>query len=126
MRDRLIEQINQARKECATSKNCKKCSGYGKEGSGCISALIADFILADGWMRPPCRVGDTVYEVDSPEYGIIICKVTRVFYDSEEVVVNVIDGHGKGSEYYFDFDDFGKTVFLTREEAEAALKGGVE
>lgn len=73
-----------------------------------------------------CKVGDKLYEIDLPEYGVIVCKVTKVFYDSRNVVVNVIDGHGKGSEYYFDFDDFGKTVFLTREEAEQALKGGAE
>lgn len=61
-----------------------------------------------------------------PEYGIIVCKVTKVLYDSKGVIVNVIDGHGRGSEYYFEFDDFGKTVFLTREEAEAKLKEGVQ
>ena len=60
---------------------------------------------------------------------IVICLILWnivCILDSEEVIINVIDGHGKGSEYYFDFDDFGKTVFLTKEEAEAKLKEGVQ
>lgn len=38
------------------------------------------------------------------------------------VGVEVVEGHGKGSGYAFEAEDFGKSVFLTREEAEAALK----
>ena len=80
-------------------------------------------VPAENVIVPPCKVGDVVYEIDLPEYGIIVCEVTKVLCDSREVIVNVTDGHGKGSEYYFEFDDFGKTVFLTKEEAEEALKG---
>lgn len=77
----------------------------------------------------PCRVGDTVYEIDLPEYGVIGCKVRSVLLVpdllTKETVtaleVEVVEGHGMGSCYDFDLDDFGKTVFLTREEAEAAL-----
>ena len=89
-----------------------------------IWEFLADHLLDNGVVVPPCKVGDKVYEIDLPEYGVIVCKVTKVLCDSKVVVVNVIDGHGKGSEYYFDFDDFGKTVFTSREEAEARLKGG--
>lgn len=84
----------------------------------------------------PCKVGDTIYEIDLPEYGIIVSKVIWIDYyvgpaahvqgnemvAAESVSVEVIDGHGKGSCYTFEKGDFGKTVFLTREEAEAALK----
>lgn len=86
----------------------------------------------------PCKVGDTIYEIDLPEYGVIVCKVIWIDYyigpaahiQGNEMVaavsvsVEVIDGHGKGSCYAFEQSDFGKTVFLTREAAEAALKGG--
>ena len=84
----------------------------------------------------PCKVGDILYEVDLPEYGVITCKVFSISYyngpmfhvpGNEEVgsltiAVEVIDGHGKGSSYNFEIEDFGKHVFLTREEAEAALR----
>lgn len=87
------------------------------------------------FIYPPCKVGDTLYEIDLPEYGVIVCKVRSVFYVSKHhadredlpvvsalsVAVEVIDGHGVGSCYAFEREDFGKTVFLTRQEAEAAL-----
>ena len=40
------------------------------------------------------------------------------------VDAELIDAKEKGIMKSFDFDDFGKTVFLTKEEAEQALKGG--
>ena len=56
----------------------------------------------------PCKVGDTIYQIDSE----------RVYWSE---VKRIIFGCG-----HIDFDEraIGKTVFLTREEAEAALKGG--
>lgn len=86
-------------------------------------------------VRLPCKVGDKLYEIDLPEYGVIICKVIYLDYYNGPFAhvpggkmiatwfagVEVIEGHGIGSSYAFESVDFGKTVFLTREEAEAAL-----
>lgn len=89
----------------------------------------------------PCKVGDTVYEIDHPDYGIIVCKVLRIdgyigpmahvpgnpMVSALSVGVEVVEGHGVGSSYAFEIEDFGKTVFLARPEAEVALeqlKGG--
>lgn len=79
----------------------------------------------------PCNVGDKLYEIDMKEYGVIVCEalwytVGKNKYTGEtdwSVNVHVVEGHGKGSGYYFTPNDFGKTVFLSRAEAEAALKG---
>lgn len=71
----------------------------------------------------PCKVGDTLYEIDLPEYGVIVCKVMWMILKNDvSVQVEVTDGHGLGSGYCFELSDFGKTVFRTREEAEAKLK----
>lgn len=84
----------------------------------------------------PCKVGDSLYEVDLPEYGVIACKVLHIgtyngpmahvpggpMVSAVSVGVEVVEGHGKGSSYAFETPDFGELVFLTREEAEAALK----
>lgn len=84
----------------------------------------------------PCKVGDFLYEVDIPKYGVITCKVFEIhtyfgplghakgnpMVSTAVVSVEVVDGHGKGSGYTFETPDFGENVFLTREEAEAALK----
>lgn len=86
----------------------------------------------------PCKVGDILYEVDDPSYGVIVCKVkdvrsywkhflgisTNEIVKGCTVAVDVIEGHGKGAEYSFEDYEIGETVFLTRAEAEAALKGG--
>ena len=71
----------------------------------------------------PCKVGDTLYEIDLPEYGVIVCKVMWMILKNDvSVQVEVTDGHGLGSGYCFELSDIGKTVFRTREEAEAKLK----
>jgi hypothetical protein len=123
-KDRLVELLNEAEYENIGYEMANKFYPFDNYKSR--SEFVADHLLANGVIVPPCKVGDVVYEVDLPEYGIIVCKVTKVLYDSKEVIINVIDGHGKGSEYYFEFDDFSKTVFLTKEEAEAKLKEGVQ
>lgn len=84
----------------------------------------------------PCKVGDMLYEVDLPEYGVITCKVLHIdayngpmahapggpMVSAVSVGVEVVEGHGKGSSYAFETPDFGALVFHTREEAEAAMK----
>ena len=56
----------------------------------------------------PCKLGDTVYQTDGVR--LYESTVRSVIFDTENVS--------------FDECAIGKTVFLTREEAEAALKGG--
>ena len=76
----------------------------------------------------PCKVGDIIYEVDE---GILFddviepikCKVTYILIKTAiHIDVEVIEGHGVGSTYTFEVADFGKTVFLTKEEAEKELE----
>ena len=110
---------------------------------GPLHRKIGTWIKADSEGRLlvlPCKVGDLLYEIDAPEYGVIVCKVLWVdsYMGPEQHVegneqifthlccVKVIDGHGKGSSYSFAPDEFGESVFLTREAAEAALKGAAD
>ena len=73
-------------------------------------------------VRLPCKVGDVVYEVDAPQYGVIECKVIGFTIMNEiSFLVSVINGHGMGSGYEFSEGDIGKLVFLTGEEAEQKL-----
>lgn len=68
-----------------------------------------------------CRVGDTVWYVDSDDdsYPIELC-VTKI-----EIFKNVIFYRAvqteDGTPAVFLYDDIGKTVFFTRESAEQAL-----
>lgn len=76
---------------------------------------LADHLLANGVIVPPVKVGQTVWfpsrYYDRP-YPLIITKIE--IYEEETIIYS--EG---GSEWHY--EDFGKTVFLTREEAEKAL-----
>ncbi len=69
----------------------------------------------------PCEVGDTLYDiyeaVANGEGNIRVLKVTEIHIhlDKRNKAWLIVGG------YYFAIDDFGKTVFRAREEAEKAL-----
>lgn len=82
---------------------------------------LAEYLLANGVIVPPCKVGDTLYDI----YG------NGNFSERKVTEINVrLDKRNKPwliiCGYFFAFEDFGKNVFLTREEAERALKGGAQ
>ena len=86
---------------------------------------IADYLIEHGVTVLPCKVGDTVWLIKNVFNGE---KVVRV------IAHRMIDGIGGNrlnpiwliSKYPYELrfcpSEFGKTVFLTREEAERALK----
>lgn len=67
---------------------------------------IAERLIEDGdVIVPPCKVGDTVYQTDGCK--IYESTVREIIYDTDGIA--------------FDKTAIGTSVFLTREEAEAAL-----
>lgn len=96
MRERLIELIKKMPNEM-----------YGEE--------FADYLLANGVIAPPCKVGTTLFMIVEKrakvtrEYFKFIKKTKLTFLNLERVL-----------------KAYGKTVFLTKEEAKQALKGGGE
>lgn len=78
-------------------------------------------------LKPPCAVGDTVYTNVSMQ-GWYFRKKNRP-YEAKIVFVGINGADNyinvdfrDGYMIQFKFTDIGKTVFLTKEEAEAALK----
>lgn len=71
----------------------------------------------------PCKVGDTVYEVTSrktiSEYRV---KAIRVELFCTFIEWDIVAGFVDKSIFGVPVDEIGKTVFLTREGAEAALE----
>jgi hypothetical protein len=115
MRDRLIELITKS--GCVDTWNHH--TDEFKEPNPIDK--LADAILADGWIKPPCKVGDVVYEVTSNVQNNI--KESKVV-----ALVIATDGEiGIKTDYSFPLTrKIGRLLFLTREEAEQALKGGVQ
>lgn len=65
-------------------------------------------------LKLPCKVGDTVYVIVGK--NISVQKIQRVTIDSERKIEFCAKRRG------FALFDIGKTVFLTKSEAEAKLK----
>lgn len=74
----------------------------------------------------PCKVGDTVYAIKNREIYATAVIGFRVHEWTGLCVLLLFDERKTNGSYELRIDDFGKTVFLNREEAEAALMGGVE
>ena len=89
-----------------------------------IASDLADHLLANGVIVPPCKVGDTVYfpvETDGEcEPYVEVGTVFAIGID-EMHTMWISARYESGLKYYHTSDDFGKTVFLTKEEAEKAL-----
>lgn len=128
MRERLIEILN--------------VTIHPKEGvdpAEVVAAeVVADYLLDNGVIVPPCKVGDVVYVIEpcSCHCGhntFEECHHRRTNATKWIKGVMIANKHHNRclklferpykAEYIF---KIGKTVFLTREEAEQALKGGVQ
>lgn len=116
MRDRLIELIRGAK------KNMK-----GANSDLHREYIFADYLLNNGVIVPPCKVGDTIYQLCKGyksyilEYEVIEISILEDFTD-------IIATSKKCPFAYpdrFSLEQFGKTIFLTKEEAEKHL-GGVQ
>lgn len=99
MRERFIELIQKSVNGCARN----------------WAETIANYLLENGVIVLPVKVGDTVYQTDgiriyeSEIKEIIICNHI-IFYETSGIA--------------FDKSAIGTSIFLTKEEAEQALKGG--
>lgn len=130
-RDRLIELFEAVEKDPAitcphykTDKTCDTCK-YTINNVMCNHTLrTVDYLLANGVIVPPCKVGDIIYAKYSGtiEY-YVIDKVIHNGSNSFDFEAHLENEDG----YEIDFIEFGtveigRTVFLTEEEAEQALK----
>lgn len=123
MRDRLIELLLKDL-ECDKNGNgnCEMCE-YKYADKKCEKYLIrilADHLLANGVILPPCKVGDELFRIIKLTSGAYKPFVPTL---PDKVEPYGIFYKGLMGEYRcIPFEEFGKTVFLTREEAEKALR----
>ena len=102
--------------------NCKDCLGnylgYCKLDCLCPEKC-ENFQARSLWVKLPCKVGDILYDpTDRDTISEYEVTAVRVELFSTFVEWGISEGivHGINS------NEIGKTVFLTREEAERALK----
>lgn len=109
-RERLIEilKFDSCPSPYLCDENCK----YANL-ERCYEERTADYLLEHGVTALPCKVGDTIYQTDGVRiYTSTIYEITytenKVIFVTENVV--------------FDARAINNSIFLTREEAEQALK----
>ena len=70
----------------------------------------------------PCKVGQRVFALMDMDKHISECEVKRIGMGNEIGFIGLEPIGARGREYGVALNGFGKTVFLTREEAEKALE----
>lgn len=121
-KDRLVELLEEASEECVNIP-CNGCK-YVNERH-CKAQKFVDHILADGWMRPPVKIGQELWDIhyNKPRKW----EVVYLGYNGKEWHINIHwwkDRHNfKTLSITYPF--IGKEWYLTKEEAEAKLKEGV-
>ena len=130
-RERLVELLMQG--DIAAAKqgvfNCCMCRREAE--------TIADYLLENGVIVPPVSLGDKIYEIISPKdrepYFITatVCAVhiadgSRNSCQHKRESYIVAECSGTKYVHKYPISKFGKSVFLTREEAEKALKESEE
>lgn len=119
MRERLIELL----------QNIDYVFDDGKHSMRDAIEFTADYLLANGVIVLPCKKGDELYVLtsDSPlGYEKVKCKKITIAYREDVPCAKiyapcVYDDWGSATWAFYP-EDFGAKVFLTREEAERALK----
>jgi hypothetical protein len=107
-----------------------------------VNVLCTDFKDRSNFIELPCKVGDTVWKItgiwhlddrESWTYhfekevlefrarSISISCNSKGIWTKKIRICQVENGKTIDNQYYIEFCDFGKTVFLTKEEAEQAL-----
>ena len=88
---------------------------------------IADHLIANGMFLAPCKAGDTVYIIDdgggeeSTPY-VLGVTVTAIGYDIAGFWITMSLPLGFKISAHCGESSFGKTVFLTEEEAKEKIK----
>lgn len=80
---------------------------------------FADHLIANGVIVPPCKMGDIVYLVGEITQQIVCSRVNAIIYDDGGIWLEL-----NGFLCVSINQSLGKTVFLTKEEAEKHLQKG--
>lgn len=104
MRDRLIDLL-----KISPQLDILDHNGWGE---------AADYLLANGVIVPPCKVGDKIYYLDRHSKKVEEDTVRFLTITEKNGVRPILIRHNTK---FWDFYEWGKTVFLTKEEAERAL-----
>lgn len=110
-RERLIKLIQEAEDDYMVYEMGAQALAIGIFKSR--EEYIADHLIANGVILPPCKVGDIIYQIDGVR--IYPSTIHEITYTSSKVIFvteNIV----------FDEQAINNSIFLTREETEKALE----
>jgi hypothetical protein len=111
MKNKLTELIKEAMQYADNRKDIGELHKPYEE-------YIAEYLIDNNTIVTPCKVGDMTYILGKFTGQVIPTEVTGFYYGKNKVILQLDNGT------VTDVDiQLGKTVFLTKEEAEKALKG---
>jgi hypothetical protein len=125
MRDRLIELFKKTDYNIFPDSTVS--ANLANQFSEYALNDIVDKLLENGVIVLPFSIGDTLYDISE----FIEKRRCPEMYELKDDCISI--RKERNGEYFFSYDyieifpdEIGKTVFLTKEEAEQALKGGAE
>ena len=122
-RERLIELLktDNCPSPFVCDANCKYINS-----ENCLAERMADYLLENGVIVPAVEIGTTVYEIRQKGIGFSNRRYDSGITTQKQLKNAIFDGKTLyiESKLYAKSDNvrLGKTVFLTREEAEKALE----
>ena len=137
MKERLIELLQDIdhypEKTCpkyGKGEECGDCQYKLDTEKGCdLYARKADYMIAKGLIYPPCKVGDMVYYISGNPLNLSVqantiyeAHISRMITTQYGTTLVIQIHNSYGCTEIPDINDWGKTVFLTKEEAEQALR----
>lgn len=122
-RNRLLDRLVEYEDTGLTPEQIKE---LAHDTTGPLHRKISEWIDAEAAGRivvPPCKVGDRLYEVTGRK-TISVYKVRAIRVELFGLFIewDIVEGFVWQSLAGINAEEIGKTVFLTREEAEKALK----
>ena len=129
MAERLTMQ--EAIKHCEEKTDCTQCGEEHRQLAEWLKELqkYKDLEEQGRLIELPCKIGDTVYYINTHNrlslfkntvYEAKVARFVTTRYGTS-IVIQIRNEYGC-TELYSE-DNYNKTVFLTKEEGEAALKG---
>ena len=115
-RERLKELVDKAKEEYANDITDHTETDY-----------IVETLLNEGAIVPPCKVGDTVYVISryyTGDWEVYKCEIDTITIYKNNTFISCVAIDVRFGKIIFGLNvsEIGKTVFLTKEEAEAELK----
>lgn len=93
-----------------------------EDGYGCTSVELADYLLSNGVIVPPCKVGDTVYDIGGFS-KIMKAEVETITTDGQEMSSVVVNPQKPYIRWFVNLKNINKTVFSHPRRSRTSIKG---